>query len=132
MGTRSIIAAVSDPAVVNEAGVVSTYCHYDGYPEWTGRLLKNLYNDDNSAFEIASIGYLSGLQDTMEGNLDKTKHQHKDEPVFYNSLQELFDEMDTAGSWVEYVYYWQDDEWYCVKRQDGSVTPLGCMTFTEN
>ncbi len=49
---------------------ISTYNHYDGYPENLGAGLENHYNDDMYAKKIASEGYISYL-DPETGDIDK-------------------------------------------------------------
>ena len=55
MATRAAIIYF-DP---EQLEAVSTYNHYDGYPENLGAGLKNHYNDDMYAKKIASEGYIS-------------------------------------------------------------------------
>ena len=39
MGTSSMIANYNE-----DGTVTATYCHYDGYPEYNGRMLRDKYN----------------------------------------------------------------------------------------
>jgi hypothetical protein len=57
MATRSTIA-VQHP----DGKVTQIYAHYDGYPEWNGRLLAIHYSDYNRAKELVSLGSLSVLK----------------------------------------------------------------------
>ena len=36
--------------------IVAVYCHYDGYPEFVGKLLKKYYNAPNKVKELLKVG----------------------------------------------------------------------------
>ena len=61
MGTRSNIAYEQA-----DGKVIVTYCHYDGYPEYNGRIINKHYNNKAKAKELANVGYLSGLKSTID------------------------------------------------------------------
>jgi len=56
MATRSFIGKLNHDGTV--AGV---YCHYDGYPEGVGRILKNHYTDLEKIDELLALGSISNL-----------------------------------------------------------------------
>ena len=39
MGTRSLIGKQ-----LKDGSILGVYCHYDGYPEYNGRMLRDKYN----------------------------------------------------------------------------------------
>ena len=56
MGTRSTIG------VVDENGFVKAiYCHWDGYPEHNGRILRDHYNTPSKILKLIALGDLSVL-----------------------------------------------------------------------
>lgn len=56
MATRSSIA------IQNENGTVEAiYCHWDGYPEHNGKILKEHYTDEERIRELISNGDMSSL-----------------------------------------------------------------------
>jgi len=56
MGTRSTIG------VVDENGFVKAiYCHWDGYPEHNGRILRDYYNTPSKILKLIALGDLSSL-----------------------------------------------------------------------
>lgn len=56
MGTRSLIG------VVDENGFVKgIYCHWDGYPEHNGRILRDHYNNPSKILKLIALGDLSSL-----------------------------------------------------------------------
>ena len=60
------MATISNIACEQANGkVIVTYCHYDGNPEYNGRLLNKHYNNKAKAKELANVGYLSGLNQLL-------------------------------------------------------------------
>jgi hypothetical protein len=59
MGTRSRIGYE-----LPDHSVVSVYCHYDGYPEWTGKQLVEHYQNRNDVKELIDGGSMSSLRTT--------------------------------------------------------------------
>ena len=56
MGTRSTIG------VMNEDGTVTgIYCHWDGYPEHNGRILRDHYRTPDKIVKLIKLGDLSVL-----------------------------------------------------------------------
>ena len=118
MATRAAIIYF-DPEKLE---AVSTYNHYDGYPENLGAGLEAHYNDDFKANRIASEGYISYL-DPETGDVEVTNARDKDvEP----QRMRLSDDMDqTAMDLAElinsysadYAYIWSPaiDKWMTIK-----------------
>lgn len=112
MATRSIIAAEFNQE--NGGGVVATYCHYDGYLEGVGTTLLRNFNDEESAFTLADLGYLSSLHDSMKANLDPDQHVNKDDPSYFDSETDLEANMTNFGA--EFVYLFKDGKWFVFDR----------------
>lgn len=116
MATRAMIGFI-DPETKK---LISTYNHYDGYPENLGKGLENFYNEDESAKEIASIGYISGM-DGDTGQYD-SKYQ---KPPQINSLPDNFedamgvvaDQMSSLGASYGYIWNSFDKEWAVIKQE---------------
>jgi len=58
MATRSRIGKLND-----DGTVTSIYCHYDGYPEWTGRILDRHWSTPDKVDKLLSLGSTSGLDE---------------------------------------------------------------------
>ena len=56
MGTPSSIAMY-----MKDGSLRSIYCHWDGYPEHVGNILKNHYTDPHKIAHLISLGDLSSL-----------------------------------------------------------------------
>lgn len=57
MGTRSRIGYE-----LPDHSVVSVYCHWDGYPEFNGKMLVKYYNDRDGVKELIDGGSMSSLR----------------------------------------------------------------------
>lgn len=109
MGTRSIIAAEFDEK--HGGGIVATYCHYDGYIEGVGKSLIESYNDAESAFQLADMGYLTGLGETMDDTVEYS-HANDEDPGYFTNPDHLAD----ADWGEEYIYLWRDGQWWVVSE----------------
>jgi hypothetical protein len=56
MGTRSSIA------IKTEDGIKAIYCHWDGYVDHNGKILKEFYNTKDKVNELIALGDLSSLR----------------------------------------------------------------------
>ena len=111
MATRAQVAYLGE----DMDRIVTTYNHYDGYPESLGVALKNHFNDDLKAKDIASSGYISYI-DSETGEVD-AKHKESPTEIIDGDLDTLlrmwYD--DCKGSGAEYAYLWNGRKW-CAYR----------------
>jgi len=118
MATRAAIIYF-DPEKLE---AVSTYNHYDGYPENLGAGLENHYNDDMYAKKIASEGYISYL-DPETGDVEVSNPRDKDVDPDRMRLSDDMDQtaMDLAeminSYGADYAYIWSPavEEWMTIK-----------------
>ena len=118
MATRAAIIYF-DPEKLE---AISTYNHYDGYPENLGAGLKNHYNDDMYAKKIASEGYISYL-DPETGDVEVSNPRDKDVDPERMRLtddmgQTAMDLAEMISSYgADYAYIWSPavEEWMTVK-----------------
>lgn len=102
MATRSRIGIQ-----LADESVLSVYHHWDGYPEWLGRILRTHYNSKELATELIDGGDMS----TCWGE-DKAPEYYsacgEDCPPFLDaSLEEYLSEGE------EYAYLFVNGEWVC-------------------
>ena len=82
MATRSRIGIQ-----LADESVLSVYHHWDGYPEWLGRILKTQYNTKEKVAELIDGGDMSSCwNDTVWGE-DRTDGQ-KYGPEYYSARGE--------------------------------------------
>ena len=109
MATRALVGFIND-----KPELISTYNHYDGYPESLGKGLEAHYSMPEEALKIASTGYISYL-DPETGEIE-AKYK---EPADRTKLSEDFDEAmmqvaakgDSYGADYIYIYNVENSDW---------------------
>ena len=124
MGTRSRVA------VMHGDVCKSVYCHYDGYLDYTGRILLSHY-DSTAANALIARGDNSGVKETLEGMnfYEDRAAEGEDVEEFVNStpwavahsFEEFLDQVQ--GCHGEYYYVMRDGVWYagCVYETEGLI-----------
>ena len=114
MATRSRIGIE-----LKDGSILSAYHHWDGYPEWLGRMLKTHYNSRDLASELIDGGDMSSCwNDTVWGK-DRTDGQ-KYGPEYYSArgedcpprYDESMEEFLSNGEEFSYIYT-QFVGWIC-------------------
>ena len=118
MATRSNIA------IVNQDGsITGIYCHWDGYPEYVGKMLLNHYNNVGIVNELLDLGDLSQLceklySDNNSHTFDKPQkgvcvaygRDRGDTGTDSRTFEDL-GEYEHFGSGVDYQYLFEDGKW---------------------
>ena len=135
MATRSNIGIVN-----LDKSITGIYCHYDGYPEYVGKMLLNHYNNVDIVNGLMNLGDLSSLSE----KLYSTDFHTFDEPEEGVCISYGRDRGDTGsdsrtfedlgeyehfGSGVDYQYLFEDGKWmYRCTYKDGwsDLTPEIC------
>ncbi len=112
MATRSRIGLE-----LADGSVLSSYHHWDGYPEWLGRILRTHYNSKELAAELIDGGDMSSCWTTSRWD---TRLNEKYGPEYYSQRGEdcppRLDEnkYDYLKKGEEYAYlYTLNGEWVC-------------------
>jgi hypothetical protein len=88
----------------------SVYCHYDGYLEYTGKLLLDHYNSA-TANQLVALGDNSGVQKTLEGmNFYSDRGETDVSWQVAHTFEEFLEQVEGCGG--EYYYIMRDGEWY--------------------
>ena len=123
MSTRSAIA------VQHGTRVKAVYVHYDGYPEFNGRILNTYYQDSVKVNRLISMGDISALGaeigETIEFRtpLGETPEGLNSQCIFYNrdrgeettwlSLEDSAHFVKEYSGWgCEYFYLYKNNQWY--------------------
>jgi len=118
MATRAMIAFLDD-----DKQLVTTYNHYDGYPEYLGKVLNKFYNDERAAEELAGEGYISYLDiDTGEinaKNQDEPGYKVIDADDAFTAGMMIGDEVKGMGADYGYVWIKELGKWYVLKNKGG-------------
>ena len=104
MATRSRIGIE-----LKDGSILSAYHHWDGYPEWLGRILKTHYNTKEQVSELIDGGDMS------------TCWAENNEPEYYSARGEDCPprlDVDILGylhpdKSEEYTYLFRNGEWVC-------------------
>ena len=124
MATRSRIGIQ-----LKDNSVLSVYHHWDGYPEWLGRILTTHYNTREQVAELIDGGDMScaWTKDRWTGKKVAeyvTENVEVEEygPQYYSQrgencpprLDDLFEFLDKENN-EEYAYIWTvNDKWVCM------------------
>jgi hypothetical protein len=104
MGTRSRVA------VMHGDVCKSVYCHYDGYLDYTGRILLSHY-DSTAANELIARGDNSGVKETLaEMNFYSDRGEEDVSWQVAHSFEEFLEQVE--GCCGEYYYVMRDGVWY--------------------
>jgi len=136
MATRSNIG------IVNQDGsITGIYCHYDGYPEYVGKILLNHYNDVGIINKLMELGDLSSLGENLyavghtwavpiEGvcvAYGRDRGEKGVESRVFKSIEQYNRNADNSG--VNYQYLFEDGMWMYRKTHKGDwerLTPEVC------
>jgi len=129
MGTRSRIGIQ-----FSDNSVLSVYCHWDGYPSFNGKVLREFYNTKEKASELINGGNISSLHTNVGWNNETLPETG---PQYYTSRGEsleenaprydesIFDFLEKENN-EEYAYVWTvNNEWKCLDMHsfDDSKSP---------
>ena len=138
MATRSNIG------IVNEDGsVTGIYCHWDGYPEYVGKILLNHYNNAGIINELMDLGDLSTLDKNLycEDNNHSFNNPQPGVCVAYgrdrgekNVGCKVFDNLTNSfesyakKSGADFQYLFMNEKWHyrTLKSEWSELTPAVC------
>ena len=131
MATRALVGFITDGAEL-----ISTYNHYDGYPENLGVGLDNHYSMPEEALKVASMGYISYM-DPETGEIDAKYKEPADrtdlDMDFDDAMLKIAEVADSYGADYVYIYDIVDSEWVNVKmygtRQTGEALQLALQNL---
>ena len=138
MATRSNIAIVNQ-----DKSISSIYCHWDGYPEYTGKMLLNHYTTADIVTELLKLGNLSQLCENVNPTETHTfaepqkdvcvaygreRGEKNQEAIVFEDLGEF--ENSASNSWADYQYLFDNGKWSYrnVNKKNGwsELTPEVC------
>ena len=133
MGTRSLIGKQ-----LSDGSILGVYCHYDGYPEFNGRVLRDNFNTADKVAALIDGGDMSctwtnagwnnetlpetgPLYYTMRG-----ESLENNAPKLYKDLNEFLCAADDNYG-AEYTYHFADGEWTCHDVRPNPYLPHNVM-----
>ena len=130
MATRSRIGIQ-----LKDNSVLSVYHHWDGYPEWLGRILTTHYNSRSKVEELIDGGDMSTCwtNERWTGKelapyVKEIKETEEYGPQYYSQrgedcpprLDDLFEYLDKKNN-EEYAYIWTvNNKWVCMNMNQFS------------
>ena len=118
MATRSRIGIQ-----LADESILSVYHHWDGYPEWLGRILKTHYNGKSLASELIDSGDMSSCwtdsrwDDSADGSYGPQYYSQRGQdcpPRLDAGLAEYL----LPGIGEEYHYLFRNGEWVCYNMHE--------------
>ena len=146
MATRSRIGIE-----LKDGSILSAYHHWDGYPQWLGRILNTHYKTREQAADLIDGGDMSSCWTNERwGGVNEYGGQMKEEtteygPQYYSQRGEdcppryddsIFDYLEKDNN-EEYAYVWTvNNKWVCMnmnqfdntKKPEKVSIPSGALT----
>ena len=124
MGTRSRIGIQ-----LSDDSILSVYHHWDGYPEWLGRILNTHYNSKDKVSELIDGGDMSSCWSDRDLYLQKLSENG---PCYYSQrgedrpprLDNDLCEYLLPDNSEEYAYVFRNDKWVCYDMRLSDDTEL--------
>jgi hypothetical protein len=122
MGTRSRIGIQ-----LADESILSVYHHWDGYPEWLGRILKTHYNSKSKASELIDGGDMSvcWTDDHFRNSDGKVEKKAEYGPQYYSERGEncppslmSMNEYVNKNNNEEFAYIFRDGAWVCYNMNE--------------
>tara|TARA_R110000824_G_scaffold371829_1_gene561635 strand:+ start:105 stop:773 length:669 start_codon:yes stop_codon:yes gene_type:complete len=111
MATRALIAYLDD-----SKKLTSTYNHYDGYPDYLGKILLNHFDDDTAAEGVAMKGYISNIDEdgTINSKYDEAADTEILDEEAFSAAMQIGGKVDEYGG--DYGYIWFNKQWNTIKN----------------
>ena len=118
MATRSNIGIVN-----LDKSITGIYCHWDGYPEYVGKMLLNHYNNDDIVNGLMNLGDLSILSESLYSDNNRHTFNNPQDGVCVaygrdrgdtGSDSRTFEDLgeyEHFGSGVDYQYLFENGKW---------------------
>ena len=120
--------------------IQSIYCHYDGYPQYVGKILHEHYNNQERVEQLIALGNISSLGEKLEPSELENKYKHRysnefallseDEKERLSNDAKFHTRRIVLGSeptenkslnhlcLEEYIYIFTPKGWYMVRTSD--------------
>ena len=111
MATRSRIGIE-----LKDGSILSVYHHWDGYPEWLGRILTTHYNTKDKVAELIDGGDMSTCWNDNNEPEYYTARGEEYQPPRYDA--DLCEYLDKNNSGEEYAYVFRSGNWVCYNMHE--------------
>lgn len=111
---------------------IGVYCHYDGYPEFVGVVLAKYYKTKEQASNLICGGNMSSIDIDISYMREEAiqihgfkrngvEYHRQSKLVGCNKLHYLYSNTQPQG---QYVYIFQNGEWYFRNSENGKLQKL--------
>ena len=97
---------------LRNGSILSVYHHWDGYPEWLGRILKTHYNNRVAATALIDGGDMS----VAWNDNNEPEYYGTDCPPRFDA--DLAEYLDKNNSGEEYAYVFRAGKWVCYNMHE--------------
>jgi hypothetical protein len=121
MATRALIGYLSE-----DREFTCTYNHYDGYPDYLGKILLNHFDNDADAEKIANTGYISNIEEDGTINSKYNEPANKmvlDDDIIEAGLQ-IGEKVDEYSGNYGYVWFGGDGGGYWMTLKNSGVRSM--------
>ena len=143
MATRSNIAYKTAAGKIR-----SVYCHWDGYPEHNGEMLRRHYTDQSKVEALVGLGSLSSLGEeigekhpfdknyeqpelALTDNWTLAYNRDRGEDWAHTAPQTFANAVDWVQDMEEYAYLWNGQDWLVHKAGDTDANGYPIFDFVE-
>ena len=128
MATRSFIALKHSDDTFS-----GVYCHWDGYPENNGKILRDEYVDRTKIVELIDGGQISSLKTEHDWNCNPmpagvlyyTDRGDEHEVHHFQSAVDVEDAARDMG--CEYLYVYDESKWVCEDLNNTDFVSLAAV-----
>ena len=127
MATRSVIAKTQPSGKIK-----ASYCHFDGYPEYNGKILASYYTDKKKINALLAEGEISVLGHNIGEKIDFNDYQlchalnqcrfyHRDrgEKLRKYTVKDASELEEYASDCnAEFVYLFKENKWHVLNVYD--------------
>ena len=143
MATRSNIAYKTAAGKIR-----SVYCHWDGYPEHNGEMLRRFYTTQDKVEALVSLGSISSLGEeigekhpfdrnhaepelALTDNWTLAYHRDRGEDWAHTAPQTFEDAVDWVEDMEEYAYLWNGQDWLVHREGNTDANGFPIFDFVE-
>lgn len=127
MATHSTISKLE-----NDGSVKTIYCHWDGYIDHNGKLLKEHYYDEQKIDNLIELGNILILYKNIKPTLETHSFNTPEEDITISYYRdgdkdlkilhfENIDEYFCINVFQEYNYIWIFGEWYLANNDNITI-----------
>lgn len=114
MSTRCLIGLQLD-----DKNIKYIYCHHDGYPEHTFKILNEYYNTKEKIEELFDLGDLSFLDTTLEKCIAYYRDMKEDwnnTRPFIIPIEYYYENLNNKSD-IQYLYLFNNNKWSYKKKE---------------